>query len=325
LCIADAVNIPESLQSVKVNDLVDSEGKWNWNLISNWIPEEILRKIAAISPPREEYGDDERVGIGGNSCGYSVANMYNNLCGYHGEDDNSLWNNVWRLKVPERVRTLVWMMNHDRLLTNSLKNKTGLSHAVCGYCGDEEETIIHVMRDCPKAKELWAGAITVRDRGRFFTGNLHQWTSVNLNNTIQWTGRGAWCDFWATSCHCLWIWRNKEIHVDEFVRPYRHFQHVMKMMGEYWNAVTVNYVVAGRNKSLVLISWTPPKPLFVMLNTDGAYKEHHIAGCGGVIRGTQGEWLGGFAKCVGLCSAFVAELWGLLKAYGMRIGWDFGR
>jgi ribonuclease HI len=62
--------------------------------------------------------------------------------------------------------------------------------------------------------------------------------------------------------------------------------------------------------------------MFVMLNTDGAYKDHQIAGCGGVIRGNQGEWLGGFAKCVGLCSAFVAELWGVVEGlrYAYRLG-----
>ncbi|MCI40979.1 ribonuclease H protein, partial [Trifolium medium] len=52
------------------------------------------------------------------------------------------------------------------------------------------------------------------------------------------------------------------------------------------------------------------------LNTDGAYKANLVAGCGGVIRGSQGEWLGGFAKCVGLCNVFVAELWGVYE--GLR-------
>ncbi|MCI21595.1 ribonuclease H protein, partial [Trifolium medium] len=56
--------------------------------------------------------------------------------------------------------------------------------------------------------------------------------------------------------------------------------------------------------------------MFVRLNTDGAYKEQVVPGCGGLLRGSQGERLGGFAKCVGLCSAFVAELWGVYE--GLR-------
>ncbi|MCI18256.1 ribonuclease H protein, partial [Trifolium medium] len=43
------------------------------------------------------------------------------------------------------------------------------------------------------------------------------------------------------------------------------------------------------------------------------YKGRNIAGCGSVIRGNQGEWLGGFAKGVSNCSAFIAELWGVLE------------
>ncbi|PNX58971.1 hypothetical protein L195_g051182 [Trifolium pratense] len=57
-------------------------------------------------------------------------------------------------------------------------------------------------------------------------------------------------------------------------------------------------MVTARNHYNVMIHWSPPNPHFVKLNTDGAFKDKQIAGCGGVIRGNQGEWLGGFAKCV---------------------------
>ncbi|MCI36758.1 ribonuclease H protein, partial [Trifolium medium] len=88
------------------------------------------------------------------------------------------------------------------------------------------------------------------------------------------------------------------------------------------NAVTNSNIVAARNHGVALIHWSPPKPQFVKLNTDGAYKDKHVAGCGGVICGNQGEWLGGYAKCVGLCSAFVAELWGVVEGlrYAYRLG-----
>ncbi|PNX67399.1 hypothetical protein L195_g055608, partial [Trifolium pratense] len=36
-----------------------------------------------------------------------------------------------------------------------------------------------------------------------------------------------------------------------------------------------------------MIKWVPPKPHYVKLNTDGANKDNHKAGCGGVIRGNQ--------------------------------------
>ncbi|PNX83714.1 ribonuclease H [Trifolium pratense] len=64
---------------------------------------------------------------------------------------------------------------------------------------------------------------------------------------------------------------------------------------------------------VIHVRWLPPSGNFVKLNTDGAHKDRVSARCGGVIRDSQGEWLGGFAKGVGSCSAFVVELWGVFE------------
>ncbi|GAU23682.1 hypothetical protein TSUD_304570 [Trifolium subterraneum] len=55
------------------------------------------------------------------------------------------------------------------------------------------------------------------------------------------------------------------------------------------------------------------KHLGVKLNSDGACQKDGRSGCGGVIRGSDGKWLGGFAKYIGRCSAFVAKLWGVYE------------
>jgi hypothetical protein len=84
----------------------------------------------------------------------------------------------------------------------------------------------------------------------------------------------------------------------------------------------VTDMIGGRGYSLVEVGWKPPVGSFVRLNTDEARKNDSRTGCGGVIRGNQGEWLGGFAKGVGNCSAFMAELWGVFEglALAKRMG-----
>ncbi|GAU38278.1 hypothetical protein TSUD_119590 [Trifolium subterraneum] len=62
-----------------------------------------------------------------------------------------------------------------------------------------------------------------------------------------------------------------------------------------------------------LISWKPPPVGWVRLNTDGARSEDGSIGCGGIIRGSDSEWLGGFAKFVGFGSAYLAQLWGVFE------------
>jgi len=60
---------------------------------------------------------------------------------------------------------------------------------------------------------------------------------------------------------------------------------------------------------------------WVKINTDGARKEDGRAGCGGILRGSEGEWHGGFSKYVRMCSAYVAELCGVYEGlqYARRL------
>jgi ribonuclease HI len=274
IVLEQIIEIPQQLHRTKLFELVDAEGRWNWSLFQGWLPDEFLKKIAAVIPPSADQDEDVRIMPGSSSNSFSVSNLYLHLRGYHGEVEHTIWKRIWRLQVPERVKTFIWMMLHGRLLTNSLKSKMRLCHAMSAFCGDVEENILHVLRDCPRAMEIWSCVIATNDRASFFMSEASHWIELNLNNTMHWNGEGSWSVFWAICCHCLWSWRNKELFDEGFVRPSRPFP--------------VN----------------------------------QVAGCGGVLRGSHGEWLGGFAKGIGLCSAFVAELWGVYEglslAYRMR-------
>ncbi|GAU47106.1 hypothetical protein TSUD_403390 [Trifolium subterraneum] len=295
LCLQDQFYIPQHLNDMKVADLVTDDGQWNWSLLGSWIPSNLCQKIAAIYPPHMDNGRDERIGAGGSKNDFSIAVMYNTMCGFREEDVDPIWRRIWKIKVLERVRTFIWMVKHTRLLTNSLKSVMGLCHAMCSYCGDVEETTLHAMRDCPVAKDMLLQLILNECRGLFFMGELDAWIEYNLQN------------------------QNKELHDEEFVRPMRPVLHVLKLLKDYAQAMQ-NHVNGDIRGSIVaLIGWVPPKENFVKLNTDGASKNNQVAGCGGVVRGTQSEWVGGFAMCVGRSRALVAEAWGVLE--GLQYVW----
>ncbi|MCI24591.1 putative non-LTR retroelement reverse transcriptase [Trifolium medium] len=65
------------------------------------------------------------------------------------------------------------------------------------------------------------------------------------------------------------------------------------------------------------IGWNPPPEGWVKLNTDGSCSDGGWIGCGGVLRGSHGEWLGGFANFIGQGNAYLAELWGVFE--GLKI------
>ncbi|MCI01199.1 non-LTR retroelement reverse transcriptase-like, partial [Trifolium medium] len=70
------------------------------------------------------------------------------------------------------------------------------------------------------------------------------------------------------------------------------------------------------------ISWKPPPRVgWIRLNTDGSCREDGHIGCGGIIRGSDGEWISGFAKFVGYGNTYLAELWGVVEglSYARRL------
>lgn len=56
---------------------------------------------------------------------------------------------------------------------------------------------------------------------------------------------------------------------------------------------------------------------WVKLNTDGARDKDGKVSCGGFIKVTEGEWLRGFSKNIGISNVYIAELFGVLK--GLKI------
>jgi hypothetical protein len=190
IVLAQHVDIPQHLLGVKLYELVDLDGRWNLNLMKDWMPASLMKLIAAVLPPNEEFGNDERVLTGGNKMNFSVSDMYMKLCGYSGEEVTSNWKKAWRINVPEKVRSFMWLMMHERLLTNALKNKMRLCHAMCNYCGDVEETILHAMRDCPKAREVWRYFVAGSQQNQFYMADFQQWININLINEVLWHGTG---------------------------------------------------------------------------------------------------------------------------------------
>ncbi|PNX66290.1 hypothetical protein L195_g055006 [Trifolium pratense] len=56
-----SIDIPVQFRNAKVKDLVDDYGAWNWSDFQNWLPEQLMLKIAAIPPPDIDAGDDKRL------------------------------------------------------------------------------------------------------------------------------------------------------------------------------------------------------------------------------------------------------------------------
>ncbi|MCI61928.1 ribonuclease H, partial [Trifolium medium] len=63
----------------------------------------------------------------------------------------------------------------------------------------------------------------------------------------------------------------------------------MQKMEEYNIAVRYNQDVTILNRQVVMVAWKPPRTGWVKINTDKACREDGRTGCGGLIKGSEGE------------------------------------
>ncbi|CAN1347607.1 Putative ribonuclease H protein At1g65750 [Linum perenne] len=101
-----------------IADMVGEDGQWDWDRLANHLPSDALDKVVGMSPPRPEAREDEWIwGLEGNGK-FSIKSAYCLIRNCTAEQDASLWNRVWNWKGPNKIRHFIWLVAHDRLLTN---------------------------------------------------------------------------------------------------------------------------------------------------------------------------------------------------------------
>ncbi|PNX81975.1 ribonuclease H, partial [Trifolium pratense] len=131
---------------------------------------------------------------------------------------------------------------------------------------------------------------------------------------VGWNIKEDWGNYWAYACHYIWSWRNKEKYNDNYSRPYNQAGVVLRSLKNYTMAMNATTTTQNVYRPcVVLVRWKPPLVGWVLLDADESCREDGHIGFGGIIRGSDGEWLGGSSKYIGIESAYVAELWGLLE------------
>jgi ribonuclease HI len=317
------LQIPEQLRGAKLIDIVNN-GDWNWDELNTWIPNSITAKITALLPPNESNGNDQQVCKEDASGSFSIAEMYHVLCDFNMTENFSVWQSIWKLKVPERVRAFIWIVKHDRLLTNVRKHRMGLGMSQCNYCRDQAETTLHVLRDCALIQPFWISVVNYSFRYQFFSSSLQDWIAMNVSNVGGNNSNNNWSSFWAIACHLAWTWRNKENHNEDFIRPIKPHEVVRQRIASYMLADKALRVEKPQQQIIVQVGWTPPDVGWVCLNVDGSCKDG-VIGCGGVIRGNEGEWLHGFSKLIGRGDVYIAELWGVFEGLKLAKRMNFDK
>lgn len=72
-----------------------------------------------------------------------------------------------------------------------------------------------------------------------------------------------------------------------------------------------------------MVGWKPPHVGWFKLNTNEACKgSAYVAGGGGVLHDSSGNWCLGFAGNIGICQVLGAEIWAIYK--DLCLAWEAG-
>ncbi|KAJ1396391.1 Reverse transcriptase zinc-binding domain [Sesbania bispinosa] len=108
-----------------------------------------------------------------------------------------------------RYKSFLWKILKGGLLTNSIRFDRHLAtNATCPVCQARSESIIHVLRDCKPARDLWNALGIDQIDSNFFNYNLLDWVHRNIANTSASFRSIPWPTVFTTGLSSLWHCRN---------------------------------------------------------------------------------------------------------------------
>ena len=73
------------------------------------------------------------------------------------QEDKPIWNQLWKLSIPPKVRNFLWRASSDILPTRANLARWRVPiNPKCAVCGSSDETVLHILWQCPLARNVWA-------------------------------------------------------------------------------------------------------------------------------------------------------------------------
>lgn len=308
--LAHNYSVPQVNNLDKVSSLLDEEGKWNTESIANIVTPQDLQEITKIHRPRFVTYTDAPTWIGTAVGTFSTASAYRIISNQ--EADGRTWKWLWKAKIPQKLKCFLWLILHDRLLTNQLRFKRNMTTtAVCPRCGLYSEDSSHLLRECPCAKAIWTEIKGLRWWEEGCNLPLAEWVANNLKNKNVFLDV-KWYRFFSAT---LWqIWKIRNLMVFENVS--QPIQASLKNIWTYAHEIEEAFSspLHPNSTTSTSINWCFPIAGTLKLNTDGCSKgDPGQAGYGGLLRDEASTWVWGYYGYLGHCSAVEAELWAIYR------------
>ncbi|CAJ2660552.1 unnamed protein product [Trifolium pratense] len=140
--------------------IIHDEKCWNMPLITSIFEPNCVTKILD-TPLYKSVVDDMRIWRVEKNGMYSVRSAYR-LCVQELLDTshlkvNGAWVLLWKIKVPPRVKNLLWRICRRCIPTRVNLRSRGVNCIdTCPLCNEHEEDSYHIFFDCPSSRNVWS-------------------------------------------------------------------------------------------------------------------------------------------------------------------------
>ncbi|CAN1149058.1 Putative ribonuclease H protein At1g65750 [Linum perenne] len=142
--------------SESVADYTNSDEQWDVEKLTSVLSLDQVSLVVGKTPPRAESGEDQWVWGGETNGHFSIRSAYKLIYTQANSIAHDRWKLCWKWKGPNRIRHFLLLTIQEKLLTNSERVKRHMtSNADCDHYHHQAETVIHVLRDCTFATEVW--------------------------------------------------------------------------------------------------------------------------------------------------------------------------
>ena len=325
---------PDLSSDQKVSDFC-VQGSWDWVRLSSFLPTEILEVMGETFMC---FGDlpDQPCWQLASSGSFSTASAYQLV--RRAGVKSLVFRSLWDSSIPLKVSCFAWRLFSGRLpLDDVLRTRCRFAGpSQCPLCLAAQETADHLFSSCLVAQAVWSFfecrlGIPMASCG-YRTRCMTWWSQPVSKMSIRWLYR-------ILSLLILWFlwkasnkWRFDGIKWSVQTLCY-------SISHELWLICSVKFpgrslppefgglvsVISGiqRPLSSTLVSWEFPQNGFVKLNTDGSSSSTAGAsGIGGILRRSDGSFLGAFAAKLPLVDSLQAEAYAML--HGLQLCQQMG-
>lgn len=90
-------------------------------------------------------------------------------------------------------------------MKNEERIRRGISDSdICPLCNQQQESLIHSLRDCGFASDIWNKFVGEEEWSRFFSLCSSQWLETNLKNVDFGSGQWQWPNVFVVVVYMIW-------------------------------------------------------------------------------------------------------------------------